>query len=233
MKYDLTSDFLDLRPHEKGIYIYTCKAVFDFTYSANNLRVMNTFYEKSSYTTWRSFHTTNTCHMLDVITPSFSFSKCIRDFGVMPKGVRSDHSAVQMVFLNRTIKFKSDYVERPVIDWDAIKKIPVINIKFNLLLHKTLQDTHDYTTYNEAILSCAKQTAMIVKSKCQGWFHHSRDTLAPTLESRNEVLHVMRDTKVPASAETLSKLRRLQNKVDEAVGTAKNQMVALTGQTHS
>ena len=116
-------------------------------FSANNLRVMNTFYEKSSYTTWRSFHTTNTCHMLDVITSSFSFSKCIRDCGVTPKGLRSDHSAVQMVFLNRMIKFKSDYVERPVIDWDAIKKNSVINMKFNLLLQKTLQDTHIYTCY--------------------------------------------------------------------------------------
>ena len=90
-------------------------------FSANNLRVINIFYEKSSYTTLRSFHTTNTCHMLDVITSYFSFSKCIRDCGVTPKGVRSDHSAVQMVFLNRIIKFKSDYVERPIIDWDAIK----------------------------------------------------------------------------------------------------------------
>ena len=32
MKYDLTSDFLDFRPHVKGIYIYiyTCKADFIF-----------------------------------------------------------------------------------------------------------------------------------------------------------------------------------------------------------
>ena len=84
-----------------------------------------------------------------------------------------------------------------------------------------MQHIDDYTTFNKAILRCAEQTAMIVKSKCQGWFHHSRDTLAPTLEAQNEVLHVMRSTKGPTSAETLSKLRRLQNKVDEAVGTAK------------
>ena len=89
-------------------------------FSANNLRVINTFYEKSSYTTWMSFHTSNTCHMLDLITSSASFSKCVRDCGLTPKGFRSNHSAVHMVFLNRTIKFKSDYVERPVVDWDAI-----------------------------------------------------------------------------------------------------------------
>ena len=30
MKYDLTSDFLDFRPHVKGIYIYAFRADFIF-----------------------------------------------------------------------------------------------------------------------------------------------------------------------------------------------------------
>ena len=30
LKYDLTSNFLDFRPHVKGIYIYSCKADFIF-----------------------------------------------------------------------------------------------------------------------------------------------------------------------------------------------------------
>ena len=30
MKYDITSVFKDLRPHVKGIYIYTCKDDFIF-----------------------------------------------------------------------------------------------------------------------------------------------------------------------------------------------------------
>ena len=90
--------------------------------SANNIKIVNTFYQKDSYTTWRPFDRTRLCHMFDVITSSFSFFKCIRDCGVTPKGVWSDQPAVQMLFLNRTIKFKSDYVERPVIDWNKIKK---------------------------------------------------------------------------------------------------------------
>ena len=32
MKYDSTSNFLDLRPLVKGINIYICEAVFYFTY---------------------------------------------------------------------------------------------------------------------------------------------------------------------------------------------------------
>ena len=30
MKYYLTSNFLDFRPHVKGIYIYTCESDFIF-----------------------------------------------------------------------------------------------------------------------------------------------------------------------------------------------------------
>ena len=36
--------------------------------SANNIKIVNTFYQKDSYTTWRSFDNTRLCHMLDVIT---------------------------------------------------------------------------------------------------------------------------------------------------------------------
>ena len=91
--------------------------------STNNIKIVNTFYQKDSFTTWRSFEKTRSCHMLDVITSSFSFFKCIRDCGVTPKGVQSDQSAVQMVLLGRTINFKSDYVERPVTDSNKIEKI--------------------------------------------------------------------------------------------------------------
>ena len=73
-----------------------------------------------------------------------------------------------MVLLSRTIKFKSDYVECPVIYWNKIIKIPEINRKFNFLLQEKLQDINDYTAFNEAILSCAEQMAMVVNSKCQG-----------------------------------------------------------------
>ena len=58
--------------------------------------------------------------MLDVITTSDSFFKNVRDFGVTSKGMRSDHSAVRLTFSNRSFKFNSTHVERPVIDWKLI-----------------------------------------------------------------------------------------------------------------
>ena len=58
--------------------------------------------------------------MIDLITSYFSIFKFIRDCGVTPKGVQSDHYAVQMVLLKILLKLKSDYVERPIIDWNKI-----------------------------------------------------------------------------------------------------------------
>ena len=37
MKYDLTCDFLDFRPHVKGVYIYKCK--FDFVFGLDGIVV--------------------------------------------------------------------------------------------------------------------------------------------------------------------------------------------------
>ena len=81
--------------------------------------------------------------MLDVITCSTSFFKCVSDCVVILDGVQSDHSAVRMVFLNRSIKFKLDFVEHPVIDWKGIQIIPELNENFNLILQFKLKHPHD------------------------------------------------------------------------------------------
>ena len=90
-------------------------------FGANNLRVVNILFKKRNYTTWRSFNKSRTPHMLDVIKYSTSFFKCVNDCGTTLDGVQSDHYAVRTVFLNRFIKFKSDYSKRPVIDRKNIK----------------------------------------------------------------------------------------------------------------
>ena len=107
-------------------------------------------------------------HMLDVITYSTSFFKCVSDYGVIPNGVQSDHSAVIMVLLNRSIKFKSGFVEHPVLDWKEIQILPELNETFNLILKFKLKHPHDYTSYNAAILSCSEETALVAKGKCEG-----------------------------------------------------------------
>ena len=59
--------------------------------------------------------------MLDVITFLTSFFNCVNDCSATLDGVLSDYSAFQIVFLNRFIIFKSDYIKRPVIDWKTFK----------------------------------------------------------------------------------------------------------------
>ena len=86
----------------------------------NILRAANSYLNKPSFVTLRSFNASISPHMIDVITTSDSFFKHVRDCGVTPTGMRSDHSAVKLIFSNRSIKFNSTYIERPVIDWKSI-----------------------------------------------------------------------------------------------------------------
>ena len=65
------------------------------------LKVTNSFYKNPSFVTWRSFGISKSPHMLDVIYVSETFFKCIRSCGVSPRGMRSDHSAVALDFMNR------------------------------------------------------------------------------------------------------------------------------------
>ena len=58
-------------------------------FNANNLRVVNSFFKKRNYTTWRSFCDKRSPHMLDIITCSTSFFKCVNGCGAVPDGVRS------------------------------------------------------------------------------------------------------------------------------------------------
>ena len=62
---------------------------------------------------------------------------------------------------------------------------------------------------------------MIKNSEDQGWYHFSRNTLTPTLEAINSVLHDIRAYKNTPSPRTLRHLKTRQHKVDEAVSVAK------------
>ena len=84
-----------------------------------------------------------------------------------------------------------------------------------------LYEPFNYTEYNEVILRSGEETATTENSENYGWFHFSRDTLTPTLETRNSILHIIRaDASVP-SPRTLHHLEALQHKVDEAVDLLK------------
>ena len=56
-------------------------------FGANNLKVVNSFFKKRNYITWRFFNKSRTPHMLDVITCSTSFFKCVNECSATPHGV--------------------------------------------------------------------------------------------------------------------------------------------------
>ena len=90
-----------------------------------------------------------------------------------------------------------------------------------------LYEPFNYTEYNEAIISSGEETATTDNSENHGWFHFSRDTLTPTLETRKSILHSIRaDAGVP-SLRTIRHLEALQHKIDEAVDLAKNMVSSL------
>ena len=91
-------------------------------FSNNQLKIANSFYKKSSYVTWRSFNKTRSPHMLDVIYMSKSFYKCVSNCGISKTGMKSDHSAVRLEFVNRSITFKTTFFKKPLIDWKSIKE---------------------------------------------------------------------------------------------------------------
>ena len=69
-------------------------------FSQHRLKVTNIFYKKPSFVTWRSFGILKSLHILDVIPVSETFFKCARSCKVSPRGMRSDHSAVALDFIN-------------------------------------------------------------------------------------------------------------------------------------
>ena len=123
--------------------------------------------------------------------------------------------------MNQSIKFKTNFFKKPVIDWKYIKETEEVNKKFNINLRNRLKTTSNYTNFNDAILRSGEETSMKKINEEQGWYHFIRATLTTTLEARNSVLHAIRDKNNTPSSRTLRHLKTLQPKVDEAVSAVK------------
>ena len=123
--------------------------------------------------------------------------------------------------MNRSIKFKTNFFKKPVIDWKSIKEKDEVNKKFNVNLRNRLQVPFNYTEFNDDTLRSGEDTEMINNSENQSWFHFSRNTLTPNLEARNSVLHDIRSDNNTPSSRILRHLKKLQHKVDEAVSVSK------------
>ena len=126
----------------------------------------------------------------------------------------SDHSAVRLEIMNRSIKFQTTFFKKPVIDWKFIKEKDGVNKKFIVNLRNRLQAPLNYKEFNDAILRSGEDTATVNNSENQGWFNFSRNTVKPTLEARKSVLHDIRSYNNTPSPRTLRHLKTLQHKVN-------------------
>ena len=77
--------------------------------------------------------------MLDVISDSENFFKCVRNCEVSKKGTGIDHAAVRIHFMKRSIKYKTAFTKKPVIDWKFIKERGDINEEFNVNLRNQIR----------------------------------------------------------------------------------------------
>ena len=137
-------------------------------FSHNQLKIANSFFKKTSFVTWIYFSKMSSPHMLDVISVSENVFKCVRNCGVSKKGMRSDHSDVRLELMNRSIKYKTTFIKKPVIDWKDIKEKDDVNEKSNANLRNRLREPFNYTKFNEAILRSVKDTVMTDNSENQG-----------------------------------------------------------------
>ena len=117
-------------------------------FSHNQLKIANRFFKKPSYVTWISFNKMRSPHMLDVISVSENFFKCVKSCGISKKGMRSDTSAVKLDFMNWSIKYKTTFIKKPLIGWKSIKEKDDVNKKFNVNLRNRLQEPFNYTEVN-------------------------------------------------------------------------------------
>ena len=160
-------------------------------------------------------------HIIDAISVSEKFFKCIKSCGISKKFMRINHSSVRLEFMNWSVKYKTTFIKKLVIDWKAINEKDDVNKIFNVNLRNRLQEPFNYTEFNETILRSGEDTEIINNSDNQGWFHFSRNTLTPTLEARNSILHDIQSNNNTPSPRTLCHLKTLQHKVYEAVSIAK------------
>ena len=103
-------------------------------FGANNLRLVNSFFKKRNYTTWRSFNKSRQPHMLDVITCSTSCFKYVNYCGATPNGVQSDQLCCSDGILEEFHKAQVVLYLEPINWLERHNRIPELNGKFNLIL---------------------------------------------------------------------------------------------------
>ena len=161
-----------------------------------DLRITNSYYQKPSYTTWRSFNNLKTRHMLDVISCSTNLFKYFQDCGLTFLGAKSDHGGTLAKLHLNTISYKgkAQDVNAGDEDYEAIMYQPDKNEHYNDHIRLNSPGPNpNYTSFFQGVKLAAKSTATKLRKKSPEWFIHSQKVLQPVIASMLEALNRYRN----------------------------------------
>ena len=147
-----------------------------------------TYFRYDNYTTWRSFNSTRSPHMLYNFICSRSFFRQVKYWKVINIKMRSDHKAILTSLKLTAIIFKVNEKIVAHINWKIIWYHKLTNKHFNNILSKSIGGKTTYSNYNKHILEAGTNTATISNQKNKGWFHFIRDSLIPLIKERDAIL---------------------------------------------
>ena len=108
-----------------------------------------TYFRHKNYTTWQSFNSTRSPHMLDNFICSRPFFRQVKDCKVVNIGMRSDHTEILTSFKLTAIKFKANEKISAHIEWKLIGYHKLTNKLFNNILSKSLDGRTTYSNHNK------------------------------------------------------------------------------------
>ena len=118
------------------------------------------------------------------------------------------------------IQFKVKEKINKIIDWKKINGNAETNIEFNLRLSENITKEHTYTNFKDSILQAAK-VATTTNTTNQGWFHHSKDHLLPSIKLRDHPLTMLRNMNEEDTRKVRLQLRQAQTSVTNLISLAK------------
>ena len=202
---------------------------------ALDMVIVNSFFTKSNYTTWKNFKPSNPSHhMLDVFSVSKSLFNRVTDCGTIPYGVDyTDHSATSITININSIALKSrknnNAKTKARADWNRIAYDQEAKNEFNIRLTTELHQnntTDDYTSFFESVGNTAKATAIKEEQQTNSWFKMSRETLQPTIDHIAALQHHARDPNNSNVAKTKQELQLAYRLRNIAVREAKSKYMS-------
>ena len=200
---------------------------------ALDMKVANSFFIKTNYTTWRNFKPScPSHHMLDVFCTSNTLFKHVIDCGTTPHGADcTDHTATSITLNINSIAIqpRQKSKNKTLADWQRIAYDDETKQLFNDKLHAEIQHSdinNDYTTFFEAVKSTAESSAIKPEKKINAWFAMSKDELQPAIDRITALQHSIRDPSNIDQAATRQALKLAYRLRNIAVRKAKSKYMS-------